>query len=176
MLNFGKFSLAAPPYVGADFFADVIQSVGIVCQNGFLHNVPPMDCDVFVISIVRHPVSWLFSYFEDNLKSHGIMAVNAFRECYRGSSLRFDYFVQSYLSKNAGGVGRMFDSYKPSSVMRFEDMPYAGYEFLDSFGVSGVPAVEDSRFILSCPWMQDKELRRDVVRAEREFCDRLEYF
>lgn len=177
MIDYPQFSFAAPPCVYSHWFVFVAGSAGLRPARHFpTQLVPPLpNHGKFVVSIVRHPLTWLHSYFENMKgKETRIPEVDVFRDCYQGSQNRFPIFVDAYLKKCPGAVSRLYQAYHSSNVMRVEDFPNAAADFLESFG-----HVTDCRrfaFGDSCGWMHDRDIRRAVVNAEFDFCCDYEYY
>lgn len=184
MIVYENFALATPVCVYGHWLKTVCAQVGLESESTFpgLLYQPPPNYPKFMLSVVRHPLIWMHSYFTDMAgKASYIPEIDVFREDFRGSQGRFDQFVQSYLRRQPGAISKMFDSYRPTSIMRCEDFPWAVIEFFQSLGIDEPSIAKKYAFSANTHedqggWMADKELRRDVVRAEQEFCLRLEYY
>ena len=152
--------------------------MGLECGSRFPLKPPDVCGEAgYRVTIVRHPFLWLRSYYE-TVKGFrtGIPGVDLFSDLYRKSKTS-DEFVNAYLTEAPGAVGRMFDAYDSHSMLKYEDMPRAGVQFLRSIGEKNAAKFEFPK-ILGENWVFDasRELWAAVVRAERDFCDRAEYF
>lgn len=180
MIEYERFTFAAPICTGAHWFTLACSKAGLraVKKVGSVLTQPWVNYtrDRFVLSIVRHPFSWLHSYYEYHCGHEvGVDEIDILSNVYRDAD-DFREFIRRYLMYQAGSVSRMFDSYRPSSVMRYEDLPYCAAEFAESVGVPDVSPFK-LRATEQPYWMEEfKDLRSAVVRAEREFCDRVEYY
>lgn len=107
---------------------------------------------------------------------YSLPALNIFSGCYR-SAWNFDQFIKRYLSECPGAVGRLYETYACDTTMRYEDMPWCGIEFLQSFDATYRPPeiMKRARFQNPSVLESHRSLFRDVMAAEREVCDRLEY-
>lgn len=161
--------------------------------------------DVFRVSMVRHPCDWLRSMFDawqnssQNIFFQTHMRLCRFRfhesswigdgdnqnhfpyrEFASSPGSHFDEFVVRYLKRNAGEIGRIFDSYKTDTRLRLEDMPWALIELLESLGVEQdkldriVDLAPQSKAETRSRWQSD--LRQQVLESETEFCQNLDYY
>lgn len=173
MIEYEKFSLAAPPCVYSHWLAYALTKAGLEARRNTPMTPPPLGYDRFVLGLIRHPLSWLHAY-HTNIQGAptGVPEVDVFRDCYRGSKNRFPLFIESYLRQCPGAVSRMFYAYRSSNVLRVEDCPTAAVLFLREMGINTEYV---SRYVFSdpCGWMSDLDLRKSVVFAEEDFC--LEY-
>lgn len=183
MVQFEQFGFVAPPHTAARWFLLGCKFAGLQCtQQQQLHHPPAIDHTGFVLSIVRHPLSWLIAYYNyrkvvhENDLIRDIPEFDTFESLYAMSESGVVAFILSYAELYPGAVSRMFDAYRPSSVMRFEDFPWSAVEYLHSLGVYETDqlakAGDDKPHVL----MKDRDLRRAVVKADKIFCDRCEYY
>lgn len=180
MIVFPQFTFASPPATGAEWFLNGCELVSLtpVVKTSLFRQSPPF-WGRFSLSIVRHPLSWLWSYFSEVApRIVNVPEVDTFAEDFRGCQGNFGHFAESYLRRHPGSISRMFDSYRPTSVIRFEDFPWSAIEFLQSLVDTertwALLKTEPPSYVAG--WMENKDLRRDIVRAERKFCARLEYY
>ncbi len=128
------------------------------------------------VAVVRHPVDWLENIFELLTTPHHdfySVMVPELAGLRRGSVFEF---VQDYIAKCPGAVGRFFFRSEYDSAIRYEDLPAALYLTLEAMGIS----VERSRWALKKPTphlrKMDRQWQRVIVNYEREFSERYEYF
>jgi hypothetical protein len=176
MVEFEGFGFAAPPCTGSRWFVETMRKVDGVVTFGNVRAPAPKEFTGFVLSIVRHPLDWLLEYYSKCRDVRYLVpAVDVFQDDLRGSKT-FEDFVQVYLGRHAGYIGAMFDSYKPSSVMKYEDLPWCAVEFLQSIRRTNLEAFRKRPPEGPCGYHRNREMVRAVVKAEREFCSRLDYF
>ena len=180
MVDLGSFQFGATLCVCGHPFVFACQASGLRIASGSRILDPPdmRGADGYRVTIVRHPFLWLRSCYENVRGSHTkVPGIDLFSDLY-WKSKTFEEFVNAYLAESPGAVGRMFDAYDAHSMLKYEDMPRAGVQFLESIGEKHTK--EAARFLdaRGGNWAFDsnRELRAAVVRAERDFCDRAEYF
>lgn len=180
MIHFESFGFAAPPCVAARWFVQCCEMCGILAVDKYDIVYPPDRSFLgFRLSIVRHPLSWLRAYWhhsELHPERVHVPEVDIFYDLRDKAGGRFLRFVDLYLQENSGGVGRMFDAYRSDSIIRCEDFPWCVIEFLQSLGVRDTRFVERMKPVDCCDMLRDRDLVRAVREAERDFCDRAEYF
>ncbi len=175
MIDYSIFHFAAPPRTGVGWFIAAAQLAGL--GPGFRHHahVPfGRRVDEFRASLVRHPCDWLAScYAAKGRWSNGLAPFG------RLDLRTWDGFVRSYLRRRRGAVGRLYNGYEADAVMRIEDAPWAMIELLEEFGVE--KALRENCLLLdrkpSSRWRSrwDDGLRREVLEAEREVCEKYDY-
>jgi len=175
------FEFASPPRTATSW----IEEVCAVCymhpsRRTEIHRPPEGKKDKLRITMVRHPVSWLNSYWT-NIFPGKVSAkeVDIFADL---PGLTFDEFIRSYLKEIPGEVGRMFTSYKADSYLRVEDLPGCWFEFAKTLRIPEVfvqkcletPVVNASSIKKPKPkW--NRSLRRAVLRAEKDMLEHFEY-
>lgn len=181
MIEYKNFSFAAPPRTGSTSFLSMANLVGLgERQKTKAHIPPPNNYGGFVVSMVRHPFDFLISYFLAlRGGATGVDCVDVFTFARHHDSP--ESFIRRYLRDIPGQVGKMFDIYQANSIIRLEDLPLAAEEFFESVGVPSstakmVSLITPQNARKGQPHIVDKKLRRAVVEAEKDFCDRYEYF
>jgi hypothetical protein len=102
-------------------------------------------------------------------------AVDIFTTLYLQSQ-DWEDFLKKYLLYQPGAVGRMFDSYRPATTMRYEDLPWSAVEFVQSYGVQNTAYFEKRPAAPAFVWDGPENLRTAVMRAEHDFCIRYDYY
>jgi len=182
VIKYKDFFFAAPPRTGSTWF---IKSASIVClgdaQKSKLHEPPSIIWNGFLVSLVRHPYNWLCSYFLalEGGKT-GVHCVDVLANYARTSS-DVDEFILQYLKYCPGEVGRIFDRYMASSVLRLEDFPWNAIEFFESVGVKSEDALKVKNITpqnvrKGHVHIVNKNLKKQVVETERKLCERYEYY
>ena len=179
MLIYPQFDFAAPPCVYAHWFSHVCAKSGLCAESNFpgpFKPSPNLTNGRMVLSIIRHPMTWLYAYF-DTLKAKEIRVpeIDIFRSCYQGSQNRFPVFVDSYLRKCPGAITRMYQAYHATQVLRVEDLPGSAIELLQSVDIDA-SCCASYVFPGECGWMHDRDLRRLIVKAEWDFCLEYDYW
>ena len=185
MLTSEHFSFASAPRTGAKWFVEASQIAGIApTLNGDdSREPPPAGHSGIVLSIVRHPFDWLDSMWAARW-SFDVIDETApyfyFLQLMRPYT-SVEYFIRAYIHTSAGLITKMFDSYRPTSVIRLEDFPWAAIDFFDCAPLDTEPYLlhqiqkhrpVNQRTNGHC-W--NAELKRAVSDAEREFCERYQY-
>ncbi len=183
MIKYEKFFFAAPPKTGSTFFIKAAAEIGLGdAQKAELHIPPPLtNWSGFLVSTVRHPYEFLCSYYL-SLKggATGVACVDVLMDHAR-TSLDADEFVSKYLKHCPGEVGKIFDRYRANSVLRLEDFPWNIIEFFETIGVQHNEAWKISSMTpqnarKGHPHIVNKDLRKQVVIAEKDICERYEYY
>lgn len=179
MINFKLFEFAAPPRTGSTWFIHAMAAAGLVTDHKNQVHVPFPDAEQTAIrvSLVRHPCTWLRSYYgEIHPSILHVDCVDTFRKL---PSSSFDDFVRKYLRRMPGGVDRMYSGYRADTVLRMEDYPWNVIDLLESVGIPKekresclrLPIVNASGKL---PYWKPA-LRERVLEAERRLLDRYEY-
>ncbi len=166
MIDYELFEAAAPPLCGGQWLIRAAQSVGL--GPGWQHRLeqpwePESVNGAVRLSLVRNPINWLEALrLEDEptaqlgLRFHKLLTV-------RFDSL--EAITRAYLQHSFGAITDLFFRYQSHVVERYEDMPWAFDEFLETFGVpermrTAVVKIEREEVRPDCPrWVRD-ELRR----------------
>lgn len=171
MIETTRFTFAAPPKAGCRWIHGALKELGPV-EHGSLHTPGRVDGKL-ALSIVRHPVDWLKSYFTNINCPVWHEPVDVFLRRSRGErepdneGLR--RFIEKYLAGPPGSVGRMFESYAADVWWRIEDMPgplEACVQSKLAFKARG-----ESKVRLGFP----EDLRAAVLDHEREFSEEWGY-
>ena len=185
MIDYKEFRFASPPRTGGSWFIHVTSIMGLgQGQKAKLHEPPPSDAtgQNLNVSLVRHPCNWLESYFYA-LKG-GLVGVPLIDELVHSArdSKDINLFADRVAGFHAGIITEIFDSYKPSTVMRLEDLPWAAGEFFMSLGYSR----RDIQCVLDAPPINcrdhkltdvkmSKRIRKLVADSEQSLFDRYDY-
>lgn len=183
MLTCDRFTYAAAPRTGVEWFTQAATLAGFALQGGNAHVPPPQDHNALVVTVVRHPYDWLVSLFmecKSKRREVGNLFVDGLITMAGNYCITLDDFIRAYITYCPGEVGLMFDSYNASTVMRLEDQPFAACDFFDPFGVDvdrliAIEALPPCNCRVGLPVLPNFNLRSLVVRAEREFCQRYDY-
>jgi len=131
MIDYGKYSFAAPPCTGEDWFITASQLAGY--GPGFRHHAHEpwtgSDREQLRVSIVRRPVDFLkvvYSRLENAGISNGILFFAALH------SDSFEEFAADYVEKMPGRITELYNKYKADVVLRVEDAPWSFIELAQS--------------------------------------------
>jgi len=181
MIQYKNFSFAAAPRTGTTWFikACSLMKLGDK-QKTKVHFPPPLDYNNYVVSSIRHPYDFLVSFFlalRGGATGVGCVDVFSFARHHNSPGS----FIQRYLRDIPGEVGKMFDAYRANSVIRLEDLPWAAEEFFEGVGVPyetarRVHEITPQNVRKGEPHIVDKKLRKQVMEAEGDFCERHEYY
>lgn len=180
------FSFAAPPETGHAWFVEACRSAGLgrgSVEDALVPFSSERGGDELRVSLVRHPCSWLASTYRalQRMNEEHPRAVHFLGTSFVGlDKSSFDAFVRSYLNTFPTGISCLFDRYESDVRFRFEDMPWALSELLETFDVPRVMRERAERLERpDCserlpPWKT--HLHRQVMEAEEEFCHALDYY
>ena len=194
MLQYELFDFACPERTGGLWFwkASQLAGLGIGFTRAYeLEDAPKIQTrfsrvnkdNKLRVSLVRHPCDWLASFYASFPKrpKKGVCLIGP---C---PIAGFDVHVEKildYLENPRSCIGfsikGMFNAYKADVVVRLEDMPWAYIELLESLGVGeeyrdNVRQLKPQNVSTNLPkW--NPELRKRVMKAEKEMCDEYEYF
>ena len=182
MIDCQHFQFASPPRTGTSWFVQCVAACGWQHSSRMNVHQPPteIDANAYRVTIVRHPVHWLDSYYH-SLQGGlvGVPDVDEFALLVRGTR-DFDEFVMKVVDEKPGAVGAMFDSYKASTVMRLEDQPWAVLEFFDLFS-----ATRDGKQRVRELGVQNNRKHINVIspktwdaimESESEYAEKYEYY
>lgn len=182
MIKYDKFFFAAAPRTGSTWFLKAASIAGLGDgQKATLHQPPPIIWDGYLVSLVRHPYDFLISYFlslEGGMT--GVHCVDVLAN-YARTSANSDEFIANYLKYAPGEVGRIFDRYKASTVLKLEDFPWNTIEFFESVGVQYSNAIKikditPQNVRKGHVHVVNKNLKKQVMLAERRTCEQYEYY
>jgi hypothetical protein len=182
MIRFERFAFAVPPCVAGRWFLLGCEFAGLSVGNkGALHVPPPENYQGLMLSIVRHPLSWLAAYYKHQTRIGyecplGVPAYDALYEDWRDSHGRLLLFLDLYLDRHPGAVTRIFDAYRASTVMRYEDLPHCAVEFMHSINIKETRLFDRSHDTSSAGIMQERDIRGAVIAAEFDYAERYEYW
>jgi hypothetical protein len=180
MIDFGPFQFASAPGTGVEWFLETCKLAGFPPETGLV------DCSLAAtvpfgvvgdsklrVTLVRHPLEILLHY-------------HVLPSCTRPTPFDMictktpEAFVQVVAALHPGIVGKLIDSYKANTVIRWEDMPHAAVELFASLGVSN-PMLNA---IYNKPLRLRKENWRDwagtatiraVAESEKEMMEKYDY-
>ncbi len=133
MINYKRIQFASAPRTGSTYFMKAAAIAGL--GEGFkahVHKPFPEEPNAAVlrISMVRHPVDWLISYYTAIFPgSTGIEEVDALLTL---PGQDFDEFAYHYLERMPGHVNEVFDRYRSNTNLRIEDAPWNVIEMFES--------------------------------------------
>jgi len=172
MIRFNLFDFAAPPLTAIQWFNSTVINKGVIfegSQNASALFPENDDSRKFRVSLVSNPCAWLSSFYVSAKKvaSPAVYPFIRFRlDC-------IDQFIQDYLQIIPGGVGDLFSMYKADSCLRVEDLPWALDELLTTLEVPHdnlyKPVPQQVNLI-------PRQLHAKVIEAERDFCERYDYW
>jgi len=182
MIAYPGFMFAAPPRTGSTWFIHACSLYGLGDGIKSKVHIPfPDGSSNFTVSLVRHPYSWLVSYYHA-LKGGAVNVVIVDKLCsIAATSETVEVFILRYLDQMPGHVTMIFDEYKASTVMRLEDFPWAPLEFFASIALNKKGA-QDVRALMPVNATKgeyhkpNKSLKCQVVDAEKELCERYNYY
>jgi len=176
MIDYGSFQFAAPAFSGVDWFVNACEAVGLGATSVYQAEAPFTSVDSKLrISLVRHPCSILEDCYTALVDGKPLQAWEPLSDLVTDD---FESFVWDYLKYKRGFISGVFGTYQAGSVMRAEDMPWAAMEFFDSLGIEDLHPLDLplSNYTLRPRMYWMSSLRRKVMEAEEEFCDRCEYW
>ena len=178
MVTYKRFAFASPPRTATTWFLQAVSEIGLgEGSKTKVHLPPPNDWNGYLVSFIRHPFDWLCSYYTALSGGHvGVPAVDQFS----AAAKRCDnagQFIKWVAMSNPGAVGRMFKSYRASTILRVEDLPWCALEFFESVGadkkkikeVASLPPHNTTKVLPILP----KKIKRMIMESEQDFC--LEY-
>ncbi len=182
MIKYDKFHFAAPPRTGSTYFIKCASICDLGdAQKSVLHQPPSMEWDGYLVSLVRHPYDFLCSYYL-SLKggATGVYCVDVLCN-YARTANDVDEFIALYLRYCPGEVGRIFNRYRATTVLRLEDFSWNVIEFFESLGIKysiamRVNDITPQNVRKGLVHIENKSQKKQVVFAERDICDRYEYY
>lgn len=179
--KYERFTFCSAPRTGSTWFIKAMAVCGLgAAPAAHIHAPVAPDCTDYSVSLIRHPYDWLESYYyalDGGLI--GVPEVDEFALIQRRSH-SFEQFVREYLDKAPGQVWRAFASYPTTTVLRLEDFPWNVAEFLQSLyhcpGISQQLRGYGPQNNRKTRPAVNKDLRREVIKAEDFLCDFYEYW
>lgn len=189
MIDYGAFQFASPPRTSTTWIRHALLKTGhqivdgnsFTAHGNFLENytTPRLSC-------ARHPENWLKSIYvglEGGVVSGPKEVVDVCQLAKISDS--FVGFVSSVVEQ-PGLVGKAFAVYRATSVIKVEDLPYSLIAFLLLFGElsPGTQSQIVTQGLLNKSKPKKRMelldlplgLRRKLMAAEEEYCDRYEYY
>lgn len=180
MIDYNGFSFAAPPRTGSTWFVNACYCIGLGEKSrANSHVPPPKDWKGYTVSLVRHPASWLVSYFSV-LEGGKIQVdcVDALAHCYVRDDMMASLKKFLRLPKNT--LTKMFDEYQANTVIRLEDFPWGPLEFFQSLGYEdksdSVKKLRALNIGYGIGYELSARLRKRIIDHEPDMCERYEYF
>jgi len=128
MIDYGKYSFAAPPCTGEDWFITASQLAGY--GPGFRHHAHEpwvgSNREQLRVSIIRRPVEFLrtvYSRLKNAKLSNGIVFFASLEDS------SFEEFASDYIEKMPGKITELYNMYESDVILRVEDTPWAFIEF-----------------------------------------------
>ncbi len=185
MIQYADFSFAGPPRTGRRWFVAAAEKVGLKILEPVhcVDKLPPADHQGISVSIVRHPFDWLVSLYQNQptFRYYDNTVLNQIIHL-ASVSQSFPHFIKS-VQDWPGTVGRIFDAYRATTILRLEDFPWSPIEFFQS-----LDCPEDKVMWLKnfqpqsasaehkVPQDRQVELKRAIVKSERRFCESYDFF
>lgn len=182
MITYEQFAVTGAPCTGAEWFlrgCDMLELKKTAGPRDRYYTPPSKDWSGFSISFVRHPLLWLVDYFHQMQgKVIGVSLIDSFQEDLRGCRDNFNLFVESALRRHPADVSKVFETYQTTTVMKYDDQPWAAVEFWQSLVGDEHPLLKMNGTSLEVfgGWLDNREVRRDVIKHNRDFCLRYEYY
>lgn len=156
----------------SDWFIDAMFHTG---QRSVLWNqAEPGGGNLLKVALVRHPCRWLSDCYRAVNTDTSLIRLTRLQPWTRLRNGSVGEFVEDYLRSSPGAVGKLFDACEVDTCIRVEDLPYAFLELLESLDIVRPPTLPE---LLHCPATRmEPEHWRRVVRAERDFCERYDYY
>ncbi len=180
MIDYEIFRFASPPRTANTWFRKVMAEAGLGAMSAHYQHVPCPPGGALVVTMVRHPVVWLTSYYLHVKGGHvGVSDVDRFAPLARQSA-NLDAFLLAYLGTIPGAVGWMFDAYDANTVLRVEDLPWAILSLLEASGVDDATAMRASSlppqnvYKGTVPKVSSR-IQRAIIGAEKQFCEEYGY-
>lgn len=181
MIDYKHFIYAAPPRCGNAWFLNACAIAGLG-EHATASAHPPFQPGqrALTVTSVRHPYDLLASYYLEIKGGHTGVAVMDKMAPLAKHCVDFHTFCEGYLRQFPGQISRLFDCYPASSVLRLEDQPYAALGLFETIGISAdrlerIKALPPMNLRKNQAWVEFSKLRRQVVEAERAFCEHYEY-
>lgn len=184
MIDYKLFQFAAPPLTGVEWYISACQLSGLgpeFIDKAFNPWDKGQKSKILRISLVRNPFDWLVVAYE-NLKN--IRSYNGFLEPFYSSDYNnYHDFVRSYLTNCPGSISELFNSYKADIVHRYEDLPWAYVELMNS--TFEIPHSFLNRVLLTKPRIKvysqtehvlPRWLKLEIRKSEKEIFDAFEYY
>lgn len=193
MIDFKDFQFACPPRTGTLWALKAMATVDF-SKYHFIHSRKNTDNLVrethvpfpktnnqnkIKVSLVRHPCDWLTSYYLNwnKMELGTCFASLEFNPLFRTS---FIDFVQDYLYRAKGAVGRLYNKYQADTCLRIEDCPWAMLEFLSCYKELSNDVANE---IVKLPKQNispttvewDPKLHKRVMEVEKELTERYDY-
>lgn len=161
MIDYGDWCIATPPGTGGDWLMRAAAIAGFVpWYDGGVLMPPPSDYKGLIVSMVRHPATWLASL----PAPPGFPAIRCSAET-------------RYANGGPQFLWRLLSQYNASTVLRWEDMPFAAQELFASLGKP--PGSYSLLMPPKHPNPPSSEERSYVAWAaaqEPELCEHFDYF
>lgn len=194
MITYDDFQFAAPPGTSHEWVMRALKCAQCEIHEGNSFQVYHPFSEEYLcarLSCVRHPETWLKSIYNEG---RGLVLCGGGGEVQLLSDLAkvcdsFEEYVEDVILKHTSIVGRVFSSYRATSVIREEDLPWSLIGFLQL--IKTIPEGPLSQIIsLPIPGRQKNKMRvtkkqpdelplrlyRRLMDSEGEFCDRYEYY
>jgi len=173
MKDYGDFQFACPPGVGGAWFCEAARVAGFSASEKDFHTPFSSNGKMapLKVSLVRHPWAWLGECFVHHSRGNDVGAFGVL------SKTDIESFIEDYLNKMPGSVGKLFRMYDADTIMLIEDMPWSAIEFFHSLGCPIIKLEEIRQIPLrsSVEPPLDRSFRGRVMAAEKELCNHYDY-
>lgn len=185
MIDFGLFQFASAPRTASTWFTSASKAVGL-CDPGRVFTVeevhayfPQERTGVPRITLVRHPVDWLASFFSLVYPAPlGLRSDRLCEFCHRYEVDSFDRFLELSLDWYPGIVGQFFADYDADIVLRTDRISEGFCQVMESMGIDNtalgtvrnMPPANVGLGDSPIPW--DPVLRERFLDSEQEMMDR----
>lgn len=170
MIDYGTWGICCPPRMGGGWMARAACLGGFTAApGGDITASPPAGYTGFVVTLVRHPATWLPSF-------HAARSMPRPAWCQHEDLIAF---VEDCCRLLPGKIWETHVGYKAATVIRMEDLPWAGVEFFSSLGVgrAGLDQIRNLRPTNpGPPAYLPSPLRAKVIAAEPEYCEAYQYW
>lgn len=180
MIQYEQFAFATPPGTSAKWFLLSCEYFGLSYEknNETAFEPPPDGFEGLVVTLIRNPVEWLKSIFFWDKGEIGHPEFDVFWN-FAQKFGDFGDFVEEYTARPEfkNQLFKLLTSYKPSAVMREEDLPQAFQMWLMACRKPVTCKIDTSSLIGVDRRVVVSPMRKSLIlRNESEYCNRYEYY
>ena len=183
MIVFDQFVFASAPCTGTPWFLRVCQELkmqNVALLETSFEPPPPGFDEKLVLSFVRHPATWLESFFDEWNK--GPIGIQSFDMLWtlKQQTQSFYHFLDCYLNLYQGYVSEVFRSFKTDTAIKYENINEGVGEFLLALGFQCpscysqtlVTPIKSHIHVGKC----DRSLRKRILQAEPTLVELYDYY